>query len=236
MSRTTQPARTRPVYRSVKEPFDIDEAIRRIRKAVRPFPKAAMFELAHDGFTSPFEQLIACIISIRTFDEVSLPCARKLFSVARIPGEIAALSVEKIDALIARSTFHRPKAKTIHDIAKRIVKDFNGELPCDLETILSFTGVGPKCAHLALGVACGHKVISVDIHVHRVTNRWGYVRSATPEATLTQLEENLPGKYWIEINKLLVPFGKHICTGVAPKCSTCPLLSMCKQVGVTKHR
>jgi endonuclease-3 len=236
MSRTTHPARTRPVYRSVKEPFDIDEVFRRLRKAVHPFPKAAMFELADDGFTSPFEQLIACIISIRTFDETSLPCAKNLFAVARTPAEIAKLSVEKIDSVIARSTFHRPKAKTIHDIAQRIVKEFDGDLPCDLDTMLSFSGVGPKCAHLALGIACGHKVISVDIHVHRVTNRWGYVQGRSPEATLAQLEEKLPKKYWIEINKLLVPFGKHICTGVAPKCSTCPLLSMCKQVGVKSHR
>jgi endonuclease-3 len=100
----------------------------------------------------------------------------------------------------------------------------------------SFSGIGPKCANLAMGVACGEAVISVDIHVHRVTNRWGYVRATTPEKTMVALEQILPERYRVEINRLLVPFGKHICTGVSPKCSTCPVLEMCQQVGVTSHR
>jgi endonuclease-3 len=100
----------------------------------------------------------------------------------------------------------------------------------------SFAGIGPKCANLALGVACGAPVISVDIHVHRVTNRWGYVATKTPEQSMAALESELPERYRVEINKLLVPFGKHVCTGVRPKCSTCPVLEMCRQVGVTSHR
>jgi endonuclease-3 len=102
--------------------------------------------------------------------------------------------------------------------------------------LTSFHGVGPKCAHLVLGIACGQPYIGVDIHVHRATNCWGYVRTATPERTMAALEEKLPQRYWVEINKLLVPFGKHVCTGVAPKCSTCPVLAMCRQVGVTSFR
>jgi endonuclease-3 len=102
--------------------------------------------------------------------------------------------------------------------------------------LLSFQGVGPKCANLTLGIACNLPLIGVDIHVHRVTNRWGYVQAPTPEKTMVALQEKLPQPYWIEINALLVPFGKHICTGVAPKCSTCPLLEMCQQVGVTSRR
>jgi endonuclease-3 len=96
--------------------------------------------------------------------------------------------------------------------------------------------VGPKCANLALGIACGEQVISVDIHVHRVTNRWGYVQTKTPEQTMAALEKKLPKKHWLDINRLLVPFGKHICTGQSPKCSSCPVLEFCQQVGVTKHR
>ena len=219
-----------------KEPFDVDEVVRRVREAVKPFPKAAMFELADDGYRTAFQQLVACVISIRTRDETSLPAAKKLFEVASTPQQIAALSEAEIDRLISASTFHEPKAKTIRQIAREVVERFGGDLPCDVETMLSFKGVGPKCAHLAAGVACGEKVISVDIHVHRVTNRWGYVQGKTPEQTLAALERVLPKKYWIEINRLLVPFGKHVCTGVLPKCSTCPVLSMCRQVGVTKHR
>ena len=100
----------------------------------------------------------------------------------------------------------------------------------------SFAGIGPKCAHLALGVACGAPVISVDIHVHRVTNRWGYVETKTPEQTMEALQVVLPERYRVEINKLLVPFGKHICTAQSPRCSTCPLLGMCPQRGVTSCR
>jgi endonuclease-3 len=215
-----------------KRPFDIDEALDRIRDAVRPFAKAALFELAEDGHDSLFEQLAACIISIRTRDEVSLPVARRLFGRARSPAEVVALTPEEIDRLIGLAAFHEAKAHQIHAIARRAVDEFGGELPCDFDVLTSFTGVGPKCANLALGIACGQARIGVDIHVHRVTNRWGYVQARTPERTMLALEAKLPTRHWLEINRLLVPFGKHICRGVHPGCSTCPVLDMCEQVGV----
>ncbi len=109
-------------------------------------------------------------------------------------------------------------------------------MPDSFEELVSFRGVGPKIANLTLAVGFGRAAMAVDIHVHRVTNRWGYVATTTPEQTLAALAEILPEKYWIEINERLVPFGKAICTGVAPRCSTCVLLSMCRQVGVTSHR
>jgi endonuclease-3 len=219
-----------------KEPFDIDVAIDRLRESVRPFPKAAMFALAEAGYTSLFEQLIACILSIRTKDETSLPVARNLFQTAQTPEAVRQLSVAEIERLIRQSTFADAKAKQIWEISDRIIREFKGELPCDYETLTSFNGVGPKCANLALGIACNYPCISVDIHVHRVTNRWGYVQTRTPEKTLAALEAKLPKPYWIEINALLVPFGKHVCTGELPRCSTCPLLPMCQQVGVAAHR
>lgn len=219
-----------------KEPFDIDEAIRRVRAAVAAYPKAALFELAAEGHGSVFEILVACVISIRTLDETTLPVARALFARAPTPAAVAALSVEEIDRLIGACTFHGPKAKTIHAIAESAVRDHGGELPCDADVLLSFRGVGPKCANLTLGIACDEPVIGVDVHVHRVTNRWGYVATKTPEKTMAALHESLPRRYRVEINALLVPFGKHVCTGVRPKCSTCPVRSMCRQVGVTSHR
>jgi endonuclease-3 len=219
-----------------KKPHDIDEMLKRIGKAVSPYPKAAMFELAEDGFKTVFEQLVACIISIRTRDEATIPIARRLFEVARTPAEMMKLSATGIDALISPSTFHGPKARTILEIAKTAIEKFGGARPCSVEKLMELKGVGPKCAHLVVGVACGQKRVSVDIHVHRVTNRWEYVQANTPEKTLAQLVEKLPEKHWIAINRLLVPFGKHICTGVLPKCSTCPVLEFCRQVGVTKHR
>jgi len=219
-----------------KSPFDIDQAISLIRDAVATYPKAAMFELADLGYDSPFEQLIACIISIRTRDEDSLPISRRLLDEARTPAAMARLSTEEIDRLISPSTFHERKAYQIQAIARQVVEEYGGELPCDEQLMLSFSGVGVKCAHLALGIACEQPWISVDIHVHRVTNRWGYVAAPTPEKTMLELERVLPRDYWVEINRLLVPFGKHICTGQLPRCSTCPVLSMCRQVGVENHR
>ncbi|HVL14141.1 MAG TPA: endonuclease III, partial [Gemmata sp.] len=129
-----------------------------------------------------------------------------------------------------------PKARTIRAIAQNVIEQHGGKLPCDLDTLLSFHGVGPKCANLALGIACNLPLIAVDVHVHRVTNRWGLVREKTPEKTMVALKQKLPRTNWVEINALLVPFGKHVCTGTRPRCSTCPLLDMCQQVGVTSHR
>jgi endonuclease-3 len=219
-----------------KKPFDIGLAVRRIRNAVKPWPKAALFELAENGFTTTFEQLVACMISIRTYDEVTLPVSRKLFERARTPEEISKLTYEELDAMISPSTFHERKASQILAIARQVLDEYDGDIPCDPEVLMSFSGVGPKCAHLVLGIACGEPFISVDVHVHRVTNRWGYVRATTPEKTMVALGEKLPKRYWIEINRLLVPFGKHICTGNLPHCSTCPVLEMCQQVGVKAHR
>jgi endonuclease-3 len=220
-----------------KKSFDIHQMMRRLRQAVRPYKPAAMFVLAEEGYDSVFEILIACIISIRTFEEVTLPTARKLFAAARTPSQIAKLSPARIDQLIRSCTFHQPKAVQIHKIALRCVKEFGGELPADRQVLMSFSGVGPKCANLALGIGAGKPVgAAVDVHVHRVCNRWGFVKAPAPEQTMLQLEEKLPRKYWMPINKFLVPFGKHICTAKLPKCSTCPLLEYCRQIGVRAHR
>lgn len=219
-----------------KAPFEIGQAVELLRVAVAPYPKAAMFELAEQGYTSVFEQLISCIISIRTRDETTIPCAHKLFALARTPVEMAALEVTAIEKAINESTFYENKAPQIRAIAQQVLDEYNGELPCDFAVLTSFHGVGPKCANLALGVACNQPSISVDVHVDRITNRWGYVQTNSPEATMRALEKQLPQAYWIELNSLLVPFGKHICTGVRPRCSTCPLLEMCQQVGVQSPR
>ena len=219
-----------------KLPFDIDIVMERVREAVQPFPKAALFELADEGYRTPFEQLVACMISIRTMDEVTLPVARGLFELARTPQEMVALTPQQIDELIHDCSFHERKAEQIHAIAEQVIADYDGEVPCDAGILTSFSGVGPKCANLVLGIACDMPRVSADVHVDRVTNRWGYVETSSPERTSVALEEKLPRRYWVEINQLLVPFGKHICTGRLPRCSTCPVLEYCRQVGVEKHR
>jgi endonuclease III len=155
-----------------KLPFDIAVALERIGHAVQPWPKAALFQLAEEGYRSVFEQLVACIISIRTYDEVTLPVSRKLFAQARTPADIGRLSWEELDALINPCTFHERKAGQLLAIAREVEEKYGDTLPGDRDVLLSFAGVGPKCANLVLGVACGVPVISVDIHVHRVTGRW----------------------------------------------------------------
>src|SRR5438105_11951828 len=186
----------------------------RVREAVSPFPKAMLFQLFEEGHRSPFEVLVACLISVRTRDEASLSMARQLFSRARTPAEMAALDVNDIDALISKSAFHLVKSEQIQTMARLIVEEHDGQLPCSFEVMTSYPGIGPKCANLALRIACNQPRIGVDIHVHRITNRSAYVAAPTPEATLHALELKLPKKYWVEINALLVPFGKHICTPV----------------------
>lgn len=219
-----------------KRPFDIDVAFARLRETMRDYPKAGLFQLVDQGYGQPFELLVACILSIRTLDEVMVPAARRLLDVARTPAAIAALTPEQIDALITPCVFHTPKSRTIHNMARTIVEKHGGEMPCDENVLLAFTGVGPKCANLALGIGCALPRIGVDIHVHRVVNRWGIVAEETPEATMAALEHLFPRPLWIETNRLLMPFGKFICTGKLPHCSTCPLLDMCRRVGVTAHR
>lgn len=242
-ARAKRPAGTRGAVKGTrsdpggpKRPFDIDAVMHAVRDAVRDVPDAAMFALRERGYGSVFQQLVACVISIRTTDEVSLPTALALLERAPVPDAMATLGVAEIDAAIHASSFHLPKARQIHAIAVRALEEFGGELPADADVLQSFAGVGPKCAHLALGVAAGVERVSVDVHVWRVVNRWGYVAARTPEQTMTALEATLPRRYWIEINRRLVPFGKHVCTGVRPRCSVCPVLGYCRQMGVTEHR
>lgn len=218
------------------QPFDIHEAVRRLRVVVQSLPQAALFELYDQGYTSLFEQLISCIISIRTYDEVTVPTAIRLFDIARTPEVMQQLTPLQIDAAIHDSTYHEAKSYQIHAIATTIMETYRGNLPRDFETLTSFKGVGPKCASLALGIAAGQPYIGVDVHVHRITNRWGYVDTKTPEKTMVALQKKLPREYWVEINRLLVPYGKHVCQGTRPRCSECPLLDMCAQQGVSSHR
>ncbi|GAB3976521.1 endonuclease III [Spirosoma terrae] len=220
----------------MKPDFDLNVVLGRIEEAIRPYPKAAMFDLAERGYNTLFEQLISCIVSIRTLDETTIPVSLRLFEVARTPEQFLKLDIPTLTQLLYGTTYPDQKAYTMKGIAERIVSNFNGVLPADYETLTSFKGVGPKCANLALGVASGQAAISVDVHVHRVVNRWGYVKTKQPEQTLKLLEKQVPREQWVAINRLLMPFGKHICTGTLPRCSTCPVLAWCEQVGVEHHR
>jgi endonuclease-3 len=220
----------------MKKAFNLPDMLFRIGEAITPYPKAAMFHLYEKGYSSLFEQLISCIISIRTLDETTIPLSEKLFSIARTPADLLKLSPEKLEQLLIGTQYPGQKAYTMLGIAKAAMDNYGGRLPADYEKLTELKGVGPKCAKLALGVAEGYPGISVDVHVHRVVNRWGFVDTKTPEQTMKELEKKVPEKSWIDINRLLMPFGKHICVLHSPFCSTCPVLAYCRQVGVTKHR
>lgn len=219
-----------------KESFDIDEVFHRLRRAVRDLPKAAMFDLRDRGYGSPFEQLVGSLISARTRDETTIAVCVPLFGVARTPEAMAALDEATLGKLLRGATFSETKARDIRSLSREIVERYKGRVPDSLEELVAFRGVGPKIAALTVAVGFGQPALAVDIHVHRVTNRWGYVAASTPEKTLAALTAKLPRRYWVEINERLVPFGKFICTGTSPKCSTCLLLSMCEQVGVSHPR
>ncbi len=219
-----------------KHPFDSERAIQLLRQAVDGLPMPSMFELRSIGYGSLFHQVIACMISVRTYEEVSLPASMRLFDRASTAVEIAALEISEIDCLITPSSFHERKAAQILEIAHTTATSFDGDLPCDEATLLALPGIGPKCAALALGIACGQERLPVDIHVHRVANRWGVVQTKSPEQTQLALQGVFPSRYWLELNERLVPFGKSICTRLRPACSTCLLLDMCHQVGVTNPR
>lgn len=218
-----------------KDPFDVHEAFRRLRRVCAPWPKAAMFDLRDRGYTSAFEQLVASLISARTLDETTIPVCLRLFARARTPEAMAELPEDELVGLLHGATFPEPKARDILAFSRAIAAE-GGRVPDTLDGLTRFRGVGPKIAALTLAVGFGRPAIAVDIHVHRVVNRWGYVAASTPERTMAALERVLPQEYWIEINERLVPFGKRMCTGERPRCSACPLLAMCRQVGVTSRR
>jgi endonuclease-3 len=217
--------------------FPIDDVFRKLRLATRELPRAAMFDLRDRGHASPFEQLVGSLISARTRDETTLDVCLRLFKVARTPEQMVELGEKPLAAILHGASFPEPKSRDLIAISRRLIEEFHGEVPENFDRLTSFRGVGPKIAALTLAVGFGHPMIAVDVHVHRITNRWGYVQTQTPEQTMKALEAKLPKKYWIEINERLVPFGRFICTGrVPPKCSTCVLSKVCRRVGVTRSR
>ena len=215
-----------------KKPFDIDEVFARLRARCMDLPKAAMFDLRDRGHGSPYEQLVSSLISARTLEHTTMAASLRLFAVARTPAAVVALGYDGLLPLIRDATFPEAKARDILALSQAIL-DRGGQVPDTMEGLTAFRGVGPKIAALTLAVGFGQPAIPVDIHVHRVANRWGYVAATTPERTLAALQAKLPRQYWIEINERLVPFGKYVCTGPRPHCPDCPLLPMCRQVGVT---
>ena len=201
------------------------------RQRVRPTTLARV-ERKRD----PFRLLVACVISLRTKDEVTARSSARLFAVASTPQELATLRKERIAKLIFPAGFYNTKARQIREIARRIASEHGGRVPPERDALLALPGVGRKTANLVLGLGFGVAAICVDTHVHRVSNRLGLVRTKTPEQTEHALERVLPRRHWVEINDLLVTFGQNVCQPVSPWCSRCPLAGRCPRVGVTRSR
>ena len=188
------------------------------------------------GRSNPFQVLIATILSLRTRDETTAQVTPGLFAVLQNAAVGATLDPDTVAALIYPVGFFRTKAKSIVEICKIITTQYNGHVPNTLDALLALPGVGRKTANLVLSVGYGIPAICVDIHVHRICNRWQFVDTETPEQTEVVLREQVPEDFWIAINQRLVTLGQHICKPVSPLCSACPIRHLCPQHGVGRHR
>jgi endonuclease-3 len=206
-----------------------------VRKAVYGAPNPSVTEIARRS-RSPFKVLVSTVISARTKDEVTGEAARRLFARAGAPASIATLSEERIAALIYPAGFYRTKARAIRALSAKLVREYDGRVPASMEELLSLPGVGRKTANLVLTLGFGLPAICVDTHVHRVVNRLGIIRTKSPTETESALRAALHPRHWLEINDLLVTFGKTICTPLSPRCSVCPVHRSCRRAGVRRSR
>ena len=185
---------------------------------------------------SPYKVLISCIISLRTKDEVTAAASARLFERAGTPAAMTEFSAAEIGELIYPAGFYRNKSVQILAISRQLVSEYGGSVPEKIDDLLKFKGVGRKTANLVVTLGFGKPGICVDTHVHRICNRWGYIKTKTPEESEMALRKKLPLEYWIQINELLVAFGQNHCHPVSPRCSSCRLVTYCQRVGVTVFR
>jgi endonuclease-3 len=214
--------------------YEIPGALKAIRKAVKAWKTPAVTVVARAR--DPYKVLISCILSLRTQDKTTELASRRLFSLADTPQKMLTLDPARIEEAIYPVGFYRNKSRSVLAISRMLVDSYGARVPDDMDALLKLPGVGRKTANLVIGVGFGKPAICVDTHVHRITNRWGYLKTKTPAETESVLREKLPRRYWIEFNDLLVTFGQNQCKPVSPLCGTCPVQAFCDRVGVTVHR
>jgi endonuclease-3 len=212
----------------------IETVIKKVEKSTKNFEEPVVTKIAN-LYKNPFNILISTILSLRTKDKTSHEASLRLFEKGDTPQKIAKLSYTEIEKLIYPVGFYHRKAITIKCIAKRIIEN-NGKVPDTIEELLQLPGVGRKTANLVLGEGFDIPAICVDTHVHRVSNRLGFISTKTPEETEYALMKILPEKFWIIYNRIIVPFGQNICKPISPLCSKCPLDEMCPKIKVKNHR
>ena len=218
-----------------KNRFDIDRFVATIEANYRQWDPPIITFIASRG-ASPFEVLVSTLLSLRTKDEVTSEATKRLLAVARTPEEMLELAPRKIEKLIYPVGFYPTKAARLVEISRIIIEKYKGCVPDTMDALLELPGVGRKTANLVLVEGFKKPAICVDTHVHRISNRIGYVRTKTPEKTEFALRKKLPARHWIKYNELLVAFGQVICRPISPHCSRCPVRPLCARVGVTTSR
>ena len=214
----------------------ITAALRIVKHEIRQWEEPVLGVVARDSNRDPFRILMSCLLSLRTKDKTTREASARLFALAHLPATMLTLPLKKIERAIYPVGFYRTKAKSIHAICRRLLDVYEGTVPDSIEELITLSGVGRKTANLVVTVGYGNPGICVDIHVHRISNRWGYVRTKTPEETEQKLRRKLPTPHWITFNDLLVPYGQNLCQPVSPFCSKCKLIEYCDRVGVKKSR
>lgn len=214
---------------------DAVKALKAVSKAVAGLA-APVLERFSDEIKDPYWVLIPCLLSLRARDETTAVVAGNLYKSAPTPCAMLGLPLKKLEKIIYKSGFYHNKAKAIRETTAMILKDFDGKVPDTLEDLLKLPGVGRKTANLVITVAYKKPGICVDTHVHKICNRWGYVRTKHADETEMELRKILPKKFWIKINRWLVLFGQNICLSVSPLCSKCPIEKYCPKIGVLKKR
>jgi endonuclease III len=214
----------------------ITAALRIVKREIRQWEEPVLGVVARESNRNPFRILISCLLSLRTKDKTTGEASARLYRLADRPTTMLALPLKKIERAIYPVGFYRTKAKSIHAICRRLLDAYEGTVPDSVEELVTLSGVGRKTANLVVTVAYGKPGICVDIHVHRISNRWGYVKTKAPEETEQALRQKLPAQHWITFNDLLVPYGQHLCQPVSPFCSKCKLTEYCDRVGVNRSR
>lgn len=184
----------------------------------------------------PYKLLISCIMSLRTKDEITYPVAKKLFELAGTPEEMVKLSTETLEKTIYPVGFYKNKSETILNISQILIEKYNSKVPPDMDKLLEIKGVGRKTANLVLARGFNIPAICVDTHVHRISNRIGYVSTKTPEQTEIELRRKLPSKWWFSINTALVRHGQETCKPIGARCHECPIEKLCLQIDVKKAK
>ena len=215
---------------------DIHTVIRTVKREIARWPEPVVGVVARQSGRDPFLVLISCLLSLRTKDKTTGEASRRLFTLASTPVEMQKLSAAAIEQAIYPVGFYRTKAKQIQQICSQLLERYGGRVPDDIDELLMLPGVGRKTANLVVTVGYQKPGICVDIHVHRISNRWGYVETKNPDETEQALRKKLPRQYWIIFNDLLVPYGQHVCQPISPLCSQCKLAAFCDRVGVTHFR